>query len=174
MPALVDMSMVGTDQQRVLLEVQFGQDLRQVCIRVCSCLSGFCAQCPIHMLYVIHLVDVDQHQLVGRVVQPGQGGIHHVQVGGFVLPGGEEPGVQVSRGDQLLKPVVTRGSRLYPQPAGGGENVVLRHGWDDFIVQVHGGHIAQVVPGTGHQHPVTGRGEGWYTAVNGGGSPLIF
>jgi len=126
------------------------------------------------MLNVVHLVDVDQHQLVGRVVQPGQGGIHHVQVGGFILPGGEEPGVQVSRGDQLLKPVVTGGSRLHPQPAGSGKNVVLRHGWDDFIVEVHGGHIAQVVPGTGHQHPVTGRGEGWYTAVNGGGSPLIF
>ena len=107
---------------------------------------------------IIHLVQVDQDELVRVRLQPGHRRSHHLLVRKAIFPRGVETGVHGVLRDQLLEPVITGNCRLQPAAVGSGKQVILGKGGNIRILQIRSRTIVQVWPGADQERGIAGLG----------------
>ena len=172
--AAVDLAVVGDDDHGILSQIHVRNDLLQQVIGPRGGLvPAVVARTALVVAGIVHLVDVDQDELILPGIEPGKRGVHHIPIRESVLAGGVVRLVDGLLRDELLEPVVPADRGPQAGPVRGAEQVILCPCWDIRILQVHGRPVIDIGPGAGHQAGVSRLRVRGRAAVHGGPRALL-
>ena len=94
------------------------------------------------MAGIIHLVNMDEHQLI-IAGNHWQGGFHNGLIGSGILAGSVIRSIHSGLRNELLEPVIAGDGGTQAEAVNGGKNVILGKGGDIGIIQINGRSIAR-------------------------------